>query len=72
MLLDVSRSSLYYRPKGEGTENLALIRRMDPAVHAAHGDGGGLPAVADQRGEPGAPDRPLPTAWPRHLVRFPP
>ena len=28
-LLDVSRSSLYYRPKGESAENLALMRRMD-------------------------------------------
>ena len=25
----LSRSSLYYRPKGEGAENLALMRRMD-------------------------------------------
>ena len=29
VLLGVSRSSLYYRPKGEGAENLALMRRMD-------------------------------------------
>ena len=29
LLLDVSRSSLYYRPKGESAENLALMRRMD-------------------------------------------
>ena len=29
MLLDVSRSSRYYRPKGESTENLAFMRRMD-------------------------------------------
>ena len=29
VLLGVSRSSLYYRPKGEGAENLALLRRMD-------------------------------------------
>ena len=29
VLLDVSRSSLYYRPKGESAENLALMRRMD-------------------------------------------
>ena len=29
MLLGVSRSSLYYRPKGEGAENLALMWRMD-------------------------------------------
>ena len=28
-LLDVSRSSLYYRPNGESTENLASMRRMD-------------------------------------------
>ena len=28
-LLGVSRSSLYYRPKGESAENLALMRRMD-------------------------------------------
>ena len=29
LLLDVSRSSVYYRPKGESAENLALMRRMD-------------------------------------------
>ena len=29
VLLGVSRSSLYYRPKGESVENLALMRRMD-------------------------------------------
>ena len=29
VLLGVSRSSLYYRPKGERAENLALMRRMD-------------------------------------------
>ena len=29
LLLAVSRSSLYYRPKGESAENLALMRRMD-------------------------------------------
>ena len=29
VLLGVSRSSLYYRPKGESAENLALMRRMD-------------------------------------------
>jgi len=28
-LLKLSRSSLYYRPKGESAENLALMRRMD-------------------------------------------
>ncbi|MDE2764749.1 MAG: IS3 family transposase [Gemmatimonadota bacterium] len=28
-LLDLSRSSLYYRPRGERAENLALMRRMD-------------------------------------------
>ena len=28
-LLGVNRSSLYHRPKGEGAENLALMRRMD-------------------------------------------
>ena len=28
-LLGVSRSSLYYRPRGESAENLALMRRMD-------------------------------------------
>ncbi len=28
-LLGVSRSSLYYRAKGEGAESLALMRRMD-------------------------------------------
>ena len=34
-LLGVSRSSLYHRPKGEGAENLALMRRMDE-LHMAH------------------------------------
>ena len=29
VLLGVSRSSLYYRPKGERAENLALMRRID-------------------------------------------
>ena len=29
VLLGVSRSSLYYRPRGESVENLALMRRMD-------------------------------------------
>ena len=29
VVLGVSRSSLYYRPKGESAENLALMRRMD-------------------------------------------
>ena len=29
VLLGVSRSSLYCRPKGESAENLALMRRMD-------------------------------------------
>ena len=29
LLLAVSRSSLYYRPKGESEENLAVMRRMD-------------------------------------------
>ena len=28
-VLGVSRSSLYYRPKGESAENLALMRRID-------------------------------------------
>ena len=34
-LLGVSRSSLYYRPKGESAETLALMRRMDE-LHMAH------------------------------------
>ncbi|WP_420441535.1 hypothetical protein [Candidatus Palauibacter sp.] len=34
-LLDVSRSSQYYRPKGESAENLALMRRMDE-LHMAY------------------------------------
>ena len=34
-LLGVSRSSHYYRPKGEGAENLALMRRMDE-LHMAY------------------------------------
>ncbi|WP_419943456.1 IS3 family transposase [Candidatus Palauibacter sp.] len=34
-LLAVSRSSLYYRPKGESAENLALMRRMDE-LHMAY------------------------------------
>ena len=34
-LLGVSRSSQYYRPKGEGAENLALMRRMDE-LHMAY------------------------------------
>ena len=29
VMLGVSRSSLYYRPRGEGAENLALMRRLD-------------------------------------------
>ena len=29
VLLGASRSSLYYRPKGERADNLALMRRMD-------------------------------------------
>jgi putative transposase len=28
-LLSISRSSFYYRPKGESLENLALMRRID-------------------------------------------
>ena len=28
-ILSISRSSVYYRPKGESTENLALMRRID-------------------------------------------
>ena len=28
-LLGLSRSSVYYRPRGERAENLALMRRMD-------------------------------------------
>ena len=28
-LLSISRSSFYYRPKGESSENLALMRRID-------------------------------------------
>ena len=39
VLLGVSRSSLYYRPKGERTENLALMRRMDE-LHMDHGSQG--------------------------------
>ncbi len=35
MLLGVSRSSYYYRPKGESCENLALMRRMDE-LHMDH------------------------------------
>ena len=35
VLLGVSRSSLYYRPKGESGENLALMRRMDE-LHMDH------------------------------------
>ena len=31
----MSRSSQYYRPKGEGAENLALMRRMDE-LHMAY------------------------------------
>ncbi len=34
-LLKVSRSSQYYRPKGESAENLALMRRMDE-LHMAY------------------------------------
>ena len=34
-LLAVSRSSRYYRPKGESAENLALMRRMDE-LHMAY------------------------------------
>ncbi len=34
-LLGVSRSSRYYRPKGESAENLALMRRMDE-LHMAY------------------------------------
>ncbi len=34
-LLDVSRSSQYYRPKGESAENLALMRRVDE-LHMAY------------------------------------
>ena len=34
-LLKVSRSSQYYRPKGESTENLALMRCMDE-LHMAY------------------------------------
>ena len=34
-LLRVSRSSLYYRPKGQSAENLALMRRMDE-LHMAY------------------------------------
>ena len=29
MLLGISRSSVYYAPRGESAENLALLRRMD-------------------------------------------
>ncbi len=28
-ILSISRSSFYYRPKGESPENLALMRRID-------------------------------------------
>ncbi len=35
VLLGVSRSSYYYRPKGESCENLALMRRMDE-LHMDH------------------------------------
>ena len=28
-ILSISRSSLYYRPKGESAESLALMRRID-------------------------------------------
>ena len=35
VLLGVSRSSLYYRPKGAGAEILALMRRMDE-LHMEH------------------------------------
>ena len=34
-LLGVSRSSQYYRPKGESAEDLALMRRMD-GLHMAY------------------------------------
>ena len=34
-LVGVSRSSLYYRPKGESAENLALMRRLDE-LHMAY------------------------------------
>ena len=34
-LVGVSRSSRYYRPKGESAENLALMRRMDE-LHMAY------------------------------------
>ena len=34
-LLGVSRSSQYYRPKGERAENLALMRRLDE-LHMAY------------------------------------
>jgi len=96
-LLGVSRSSLYYRPKGESAENLGLMRRMDELhmnhpfygsrqmmrhlrregvtagrhrirrLNAPHGDGGGLPSPAHERGELGAPGLPLPAARPRDL-----
>jgi len=29
-ILSISRSSAYYRPKGESAETLALMRRIDP------------------------------------------
>ena len=28
-LLGISRSSVYYKPRGESAENLALMQRMD-------------------------------------------
>ena len=48
VLLGVSRSSLYYRPKGESAENLALMRSMDE-LHMEYPFYGSWPVASARR-----------------------
>lgn len=64
-VLAISRSTFYYAPKGESPENLALMRRIDDAVHEVSvlrlaSDGPSVAARGDRGGpSPGtAPDAP--------------
>ena len=39
-ILDISRSAVYYTPKGESAENLEMMRKMDKE-HIDHPEKGG-------------------------------
>ena len=60
-LLSIGRSSLYYEPKGESAETLALMRRIDelflkyPSLRRAADGASSAPRGGADRAAPGRP-----------------